>query len=323
MHGAQYSIIAPMAITQKTVLVLGAGASHPYGFPLGEELLKGIARGIRFDHPEDGNIPVKRILLDSGFSASDLTSFAEQLDSSGLYSIDEFLQTHPDLIKLGTNAIAAYLIPFEKLSSLLSGPNPKSEWYRYLLQLMGTTRPERTTTRANLSIVTYNYDRSLEYFLYNALTAGCNVSRGETIKLLQTLPIIHIHGQLGFPDFLLNGFRPYSPEASPQLLMMCAQQIKIIHNVEDDTDELTSARKLIADARYVVFLGFGYHPTNIDRLRLAWSADDKFGGTAYHLEPNEVSRAKRSLHGSFALGKIDEDILLFMKRHPLWDVITK
>jgi hypothetical protein len=53
--------------------------------------------------------------------------------------------------------------------------------------------------------------------------------------------------------------------------------------------EFSQAHKMIADADRIMFLGFGYHPTNIVRLKIAdnLKPNADLWGTAYGLTPSE------------------------------------
>ena len=64
-------------ITKKTVLILGAGASQPYGYPLGEELRRRICNNITNSH----NTETLNYL---GFKGGIIKKFR-----------DEFVKNHP------------------------------------------------------------------------------------------------------------------------------------------------------------------------------------------------------------------------------------
>ena len=78
-------------ITIPTVLVLGAGASKPYGFPLGGELKDLIIKQIR-EPNNDSSIRLSELLSRQGISRGDQTEFAERLDQSAHTSVDAFLE---------------------------------------------------------------------------------------------------------------------------------------------------------------------------------------------------------------------------------------
>src|SRR5262249_31201904 len=107
-------------ISTPSVLVLGAGASYDFGFPLGRALKNLIVEGIS---QTDQNVIV---LSDLGFSQQEQGEFSAALRQSGARSVDAFLEYRDDLIPIGKAAIAAALIPCEKtqaLHALLGSPH--------------------------------------------------------------------------------------------------------------------------------------------------------------------------------------------------------
>src|SRR5439155_26172550 len=106
---------------EETVVVLGAGASAPYGFPSGQKLMNDISRGIRAKNRlfED--------LVLCGWAPAQLMQFADELSHEDRYSLDAFLETHPDFLKLGKEAIAQALIPCEADSNIAA--RREDGWY--------------------------------------------------------------------------------------------------------------------------------------------------------------------------------------------------
>jgi hypothetical protein len=121
-------------ISKPTVFVLGAGASAPYGFPLGTALSDAIAVELLRDSD------FRDDLLGANINVPILQQFARALRASGRYSIDEYLQGHPEYRDLGKLAIARILIPAERDDRLdftadyrqwLPVGSPDTRWYRY------------------------------------------------------------------------------------------------------------------------------------------------------------------------------------------------
>ena len=73
-------------IIKRTALVLGAGASRPYGFPTAYEMVVATEREIV------DPVALSPILVKAGCSASDLAAFFKALKGSGSYSMDAFVQ---------------------------------------------------------------------------------------------------------------------------------------------------------------------------------------------------------------------------------------
>ena len=88
----------PMTIRIPTVLVLGAGASEPYGYPIGERL-----RDLVTALPNDGLGGVKTNLIfhQLGHEREEWHTFVKILRHSGYRSVDRFLQKTVDFLEIG------------------------------------------------------------------------------------------------------------------------------------------------------------------------------------------------------------------------------
>ncbi|MBC7911334.1 MAG: SIR2 family protein [Pyrinomonadaceae bacterium] len=274
-------------ITNRIVLVLGAGASIPYGFPSGVALTNQIIKELK-----DKGGQYTNDILDCGFKWGLLNKFRQHLELSYQASIDAFLEHRTEFMKVGKTCIARSLIPCEAISNLARGR--EGHWYEYLFQKLSAT-PENFA-RNSLSIITFNYDRSLEHFLFIAIKHSYGISDSDTAKLVRTIPIIHLHGDLGKLTVLDGIGRPYEPTISPSILNQCATDIKIIYEDVTDDSQFVEAQKLIESAELVCFLGFGFHPMNINRLWVK-SKDSrrprKIYGTAYKMPNSEKSVVER------------------------------
>jgi hypothetical protein len=145
-------------IPRPTVLILGAGASHPYGYPLGEGLVQQI---IRLTGPRGD--------LHSHLSSNPLLEeFHSRLAGSDVTSIDDFLESNRDLAELGKLGIAAALTVWGPAHDY--PPTTGQNWYRYLWGRLHEGAATTGQFRSNrVRFVTYNYDRSLERYLAQVL----------------------------------------------------------------------------------------------------------------------------------------------------------
>jgi hypothetical protein len=67
-------------------------------------------------------------------------------------------------------------------------------------------------------------------------------------------------------------------------------------------------------------LGFGYHPTNLSRLKIPENAQaaggwSSTGGTALGLEDAEIRSAEKLMDQSSGFLKKGEDCLIYLRRH--------
>lgn len=271
----------------------------PFGFPLGQKLCEDVV------HAMARNTNGKSLLLqNTAFSDHDLENFRQQLLYSAQGSVDAFLEIRTEFMDIGKAAMAIMLIQQEVAERLWKFDD---NWMRYLFSRMRTVSFEEFRSN-NVSFVSFNYDRSLEHFLFTSLvnTYGQNESACAEV-LTDHIPIIHLHGQLGHLPWQSANGRGYNQEINPQVVKLCAKEIKVVHeDIADGRDkEFSRAKQLLADADHVYFLGFGYGSKNVDRLGMASWGAGKAVGTAVGLTDKEAGDIKTMTNGSTVLAKAD------------------
>ncbi len=118
------------------VLVLGAGASSPYGFPVGDEL---VHEALYPFGEIQGSLAAD--LSAGGVDPKDIDAFRAALEASLVPSIDAFLETRTEYEQLGKRVIAYLLMHREdpkKLFRLERDPAQVETWYGTLFRLMHT-----------------------------------------------------------------------------------------------------------------------------------------------------------------------------------------
>ena len=243
-------------ITLPTVFILGAGASLPYGFPLG--------RGLRDRVCALGG-KARELIGEAGYDLAQYDEFQQRLRYSAYTSVDWFLEDYPEYIEVGKSLIAGSLIPFENEEKLFPPGSPTDHWYELLLNTMDT--PRGSFAHNKLSIITFNYDRSLEHYMFRALTVR-SCSEEKALDALSSLEVVHVHGTLGeFYPASRTG-RRYYPNWSSEEIRAAADQIIIIGEASGSTEEFEKARVLLRDAQRIDFLGFGFHLESVQRLAI-------------------------------------------------------
>lgn len=308
-----------MAITRNTVLVLGAGASVTYGFPTGRKLLFDIAREIK----QRGNL--YKTLVDWRIGDDDLLKrFAEDLIISNQPSVDAFLEKREEFIELGKTAIALSLIPIEKYSNLRRTSEDMG-LYEYIFQKMDITNK---VSENKLSIVTYNYDRSLEFYLHQSLMGTYDYDRKEAALIMRHLDIIHVHGKLGEPDFISdNNSRGYDGVTNPDDMKVARDGIRIISEESKISMEVEKAKEIMLNAEVICFLGFGYHPDNIRRLFSGFREKDaippleRIYGSAYKLGAAGTYEANILIKGfikvNITFGDQGQTAIDYLREYPI------
>ena len=253
-------------------------------------------------------------MLELGFTDELIDSFVNQLKMSKVRSIDEFLEHRADYREIGKIAIAQAIIgcepqfpAFDPLFHTTSAPGEVAKiakrWYPQLLAALNCGLGLLEENK--LSIVTFNYDRSLEHFLYSSWLARYGPSSEDMIvRAIRQLSITHVHGKLGNLPWETDGHvRAYGQRKNASELRASGNLISIVHEGDRQSREFTRARNLFADSDRIFFLGFGYHQSNLRRLGVEGRGFDSktFLGTRAGLEDLEV----RNLGGQFeSLGNL-------------------
>jgi hypothetical protein len=254
-----------------TVFVLGAGASAPFDYPLGRRLVTEI-----LDYnPAPGTA--------NAFDLRQHEQFKTALLQSAANSVDMFLERNERFVDIGRLAIARALIQYERTQTLwldvepepanlvANVTRPRDNWYKYLFNRLVSGVPFEKVREWPIAFITFNYDRSLEQFLFMSVKAFYGQSDDQTKDALKDIPFIHLHGHLGLlPWQNKEGqiAREYSETASAGQIVAASKQIQIVHQAVPDSDEFNLARQLLSAADQIYVLGFGYNRTNIERLGL-------------------------------------------------------
>lgn len=307
-------------ITRNTVLVLGAGASAPYAFPTGRTLLLKICQDL------GSTSPLHEALLALGHSEGDVQEFRAALDLSKQPSVDLFVERRPEFEPIGKVAIAAALIPYENEANLARGVT--ESWYEYLWKKLSGRRAGDFASN-QLTVLTFNYDRSLEHFLYLALRHSHNLRDPQVAKLLRAgAPVIHLYGQLGDLPCLgpSDRARSYKPEYDVATLEEWANAIKIFtEDVPPEDPNFKNAWASLSRAEVVCFLGFGYHEANVERLRVKELLKEagrarprpEIYGSAYGIGPGERPAKERLFPHLILLGDDHLKVLDVLRRWPI------
>jgi hypothetical protein len=308
---------AQRLIDKKTVFVLGAGASCPYGYPSGTRLRericlhKGFMQDFNSYRLAEKLTPEKDTIRLQG-----TRKFKDAFNKSKIKSIDMFMANNPSLASIGKYIVAFEIFRAEQQS--LFGEEAKlskeslvfaqkgplallaqplflgDDWYFYLYNrlvegLVGKDAlPDFSDDK--LAFITFNYDRSLEQFLYESLSNSfTEVPEAEIIKCLKKLKILHVYGQimsLKWQDSEQGV--DYHPQINEPLLEKAAANIKTIYEQKESL-ELNDARRLLTQAEQIFFLGFGYALENLEILKLPdrTKRTTSIYGTTFGLEIRE------------------------------------
>lgn len=247
-------------IQKRTLFILGAGASYPYGMPLGSRLRQEICELTT----ENG---VSEALISSGVDRQQLNAFAEEFKRSRQQSIDTFLSKRAELAPLGKKCIAAILCSKEQEQALFSITH-SDDWYGALWNAMqNDCHAASGITQNAVRFATFNYDRSLEAFLHHSIKHSYGVNDEQAELVWSRLPIVHFYGCLGpYSNIPKAGSRMYSHSFNAAQLCIAAESLRVIPDVERSDEGFMVVRQWMEWAETICILGFGFDPLNMERL---------------------------------------------------------
>ena len=293
-----------------TLFILGAGASKPYGYPTGMELRSEVIRYFSSELEgllnKSSFLPRQKVTLQSKAK-----EFLEHFSKSPINSIDKYLALNTNFSYIGRIAITLCILKKEKTSMFLEDmdvQDSNEDWYRLIFNRMMTTlkAPEdyKLLRENKIAFVTYNYDRSLEYFLYDSFYHTFWQSRHDIEYALEKyipFPIIHVYGQVAELPFLewpdCSNYREefYSLKEIEEL----SQGIRVIGQRSSNVEN--KVKELLVNYKRIFFLGFGYASENLDALALPMAIDDDWDiyGTAKGMTEKEIRNVKLLFTANF------------------------
>lgn len=297
-------------ITEETVLIVGAGGSVPYGYPTGAGLRKDICEnfpenyvGLYTSTPKVGH-------EFETLKYREAETFCKIFKNSSIESIDRFLSINHEIYgEIGKKAIVLSLLKAELESKFREDIEEKisrQDWYTFLYNKMISTFTDPDSYlrfgENKISIITFNYDRSLEFFLYSSMcNSFSHVQRENVAEQLKKLKFIHVYGCLANPPWIdgLNYQRPeQKKQLTPELIDNLYPNIRTIHQRTKD-NELKDLQKTIKKAKKIYFLGFGFAEENLHILDLknTVNQNQNIYATSLGLEANQEEEIRQKISG--------------------------
>jgi len=294
---------------QSVVFVLGAGASCPYGFPSGRELREQIINRHVTDcqsylsatNRENPRIPE---YLETA------RQFVDAFRRATTKSVDLFLARNPEFSKEGRRAIAFRILAAEHASSFREETKKKSEdWYTWLFEQMTDKLVKKGDysrfSENDVAIITFNYDRSLEHFLYDSLSNSFkSIGPQKVMEQLNHVKICHVFSQVGPLEWQGQpNAIPYRVNVNEVGIDTLADNIRIAYD-EGENPKLQEAHNLLSRANRVFFLGFGYADENLDTLGIpdVLAKVALVCGTARGFTEKEIGKVKSRLRAGSSDG---------------------
>lgn len=323
-------------IRSKTTLIVGAGASCELQLPSNDELLIRIGQSFDFSRfgtdlqTKDSVLLAQYIQKMSGRlgkNDKDIHAAAERIRiaSKLTRSIDSLLDQHDTdqlITAAGKIAIVHFISQAEAKSILRLEPRIAGDlpiqgtdtWLYQLGQLItsGVPRSQVEKCLDELSIINFNYDRSVEHFLPHAMVMAFGMQLKEAQAIVAAkLRIIHPYGTIG----RLPWQRGEAADCEwgtdqPWNIHNLSTLIRTSSEAQRDHNMLTQIRGAVSSAKRIVFMGFGFQPQNVDLLvDYGLSHDPEIAVTVHGLSRTNRESVIRMIKRKFG---VEHDELLLV-----------
>jgi hypothetical protein len=308
---------------KNVVLILGAGASHECGMPLGAELKESVRNIIRFRFEPYNHDPIKGDrelwqLLRSQFGLERANKYSQAGNElaeiiSTFVSIDEalnYFSAKEEALELGKIAITYAILNAEMRSKLRLGKDGKNDisslddsWYRefFDMTLASMKLDDVETAFQNITIVNFNYDRTFEYYIYLALQKRAAVSADAAKKIVSNLTIIRPYGSAA-PVNLDSGLM-----TNHHALYDLSKRIRTYTEQVDTTMPERIGAALDA-CDLILVLGFGFHQQNMILMEHAASKRVRKRrptfATVKGIDEGNYDNLEREVREKFASGQV-------------------
>ena len=116
----------------------------------------------------------------------------------------------------------------------------------------------------HLTIVNFNYDRCVEHFLFHAIQAWSLKHERDIAELMKGLKIYHPYGSVGDLPWQSEEGIEFGAEADELGLLESSSRIWTFN---EEVEDNTKIRKILSSATRIIFLGFHFHPQNMDLMK--------------------------------------------------------
>jgi len=298
----------------RTVLVLGAGASVPFGLPTASELKRKVIES-----------PPQEIGYSGFQSQQHKADFLDRLALGGWPSIDAFLSHNSPMSDLGKRYIAATLLPLEQkavIKKILG-----DDWHGWLFPKLVK---RGTLDLSDTFFVSFNYDRLLEFGLAVMASRSLGAKFDVALDTIRTKSLVHVYGSLMCHESEIRAHRVANGEAPPLHLhsnvSVAASGLLVVPDQRNTSPSasMTNAEAALLRAERVIFLGFGFDELNLARIGISrksihWmSVRQQIFASCYGMQTAEITEAKRLIGKPVEFGVSSQDCLAMLRDLVTW-----
>ncbi|MDA0780895.1 MAG: hypothetical protein O2970_00120 [Proteobacteria bacterium] len=316
----------------KTVFILGAGASEEVGLPIGETLKNKISQkiDIRFGgtgyQQDSGDYQITQALrqyvkLPDGRNG-DINPYLHaawklrDALTQGI-SIDNVLDAYRDdkLSEMcGKLGIVRSILEAERSSKIFYNTSErqkidfdqlKNTWFAGFVKILteNISQNEIDGIFDNVSILSFNYDRCIEHYLYESLQNYYSLEPNVASQLMQNLKIFHPYGSVGKLPWQESNTKqqvPFGAERSD--ILNLSEQIKTFNERTHEIENISEIQSVVQEAEIIVFLGFAFHRQNLELIKPDNKCNaKKIFATAYGISKSDCEVIHNELYEALQL----------------------
>lgn len=315
----------------KTLFVVGAGASAEIDLPVGSALLETIAKKLKIQFKLGVELvsgdpkvidTIDEYARRRGESRDLYYQRARMIDEAVPVapSIDNFLDAHKKdgyLQFCGKLGIVTSILEAERKSKLFADEHNRGSfdlgrlsgtWYTAFMKMLveRIDLDEIESVFDSVSFITFNYDRCIQRFLHVALQKYYGIDSGRAANLISKLEIIHPYGSIGRLPF--EGGKSvvaYGAQLDEAALIKAAGRIRTFTEQIEDSEFLDAIHESVSRAETLVFLGFGFHPQNMELLSGGGGINARRAyATSYFCSNGDIEVFTRQIHSM-----LDDDFM--------------
>jgi hypothetical protein len=226
-------------------------------------------------------------------------------------SIDNFLDAHQEDERVnlcGKLAILRAILLAEAASHLRTDERgnvnfngPENTWYTGVFQLLseGIRLKDVERMLEGISFVIFNYDRAVEHYLHGAVMNYFRVDSAIATSVVRRAKFLHPYGRIAeLPWQNPEGVRYGGAEDGVHYLKL-ARNIQTFTEQVADTQALAELKNAIQESSQLVFLGFAFHPQNMQLLMPSQSTDvTRVFATAYGFSKSDSDIVREEIRRS-------------------------
>lgn len=213
--------------------------------------------------------------------------FEDYIHNESYGTIDYFLQNAKDkkLVEIGKFALSFHLIGYEDAILKDNCYESKPNWLKIFVEKY--IKEIYNNKELNFKIITFNYDRTIEHFIYQHLTEELLITEIEAVSFINCrLEVIHIYGKIGNLEWQdKTSFIKFGEKNDNSIFVDYAIKNVQLIGTRIEPEVQNRIDEILSNASKVIFLGYGFDSENNRLLNI--DSESKIIYTKYGLSVND------------------------------------